>query len=324
MAPRKTNPQTAKAPDDLEPDDIPEVPETPETPETPESPALLPAPITFTHRVIARDGLNLRAGPGTEFSVLRSLPFGTPVNIMKRDGSWALIDQNGDSAADGHAHSSFLEEFRTTALDSEAAGTSPNGLPMTATPGDDLFARVTSVAVKKMFPATPVSNIEKNLPFVLDGLRIVGLTDRAMLLMSLATIRAETESFRPIDEGISPHNTNVMPFDKYEGRKDLGNTQSGDGPRFKGRGYVQLTGRANYTGIGEQIRIKLVSNPQLANDPHIAGLVLAQFLKNHAKRIRGALAVSDLREARKAVNGGVHGLDRFKDAFEIGRTALPK
>jgi hypothetical protein len=62
------------------------------------------------HRVIARDGLNLRSGPGTDFLTIKSLPFGTAVNVMSRDGPWALVDLIGDGAADGHVHASFLEE----------------------------------------------------------------------------------------------------------------------------------------------------------------------------------------------------------------------
>jgi hypothetical protein len=177
-----------------------------------------------------------------------------------------------------------------------------------------------------MFPVTNKANIVANLPFVLAGLRGCGLTDRSMVLMALATIRAETEGFLPISEGRSRFNTLVTPFDKYDtgtsiGRV-LGNTQAGDGPRFKGRGYVQLTGRDNYTRIGAQIGVNLVDDPERANDPEVAGKILAQFLKNKESRIRNALANRDLHDARKAVNGGSHGFNRFKDAYDRGLIAL--
>jgi hypothetical protein len=173
-----------------------------------------------------------------------------------------------------------------------------------------------------MFPATPKSNIARNLPFVLAGLRACGLADRPMALMALATIRAETEGFVPVDEGQSRFNTQNTPFDLYEGRTNLGNTVAGDGARFKGRGYVQLTGRANYTRIGRQIGHDLVAAPHLANDPTVAGLILAQFLKNAEGAIRAALSSNDMRRARRLVNGGSHGLDRFSDAFERGEEAI--
>ena len=55
-------------------------------------------------------------------------------------------------------------------------------------------------------------------------------------------------------------------FKKYDGRADLGNNQPGDGLRFKGRGFVQLTGRRNYTNFGQILGIDLAGNPALALD----------------------------------------------------------
>jgi uncharacterized protein YgiM (DUF1202 family) len=69
------------------------------------------ADATNWYRVIARDGLNLRAGPGTDFWTIRSLPFGTVVNVIRHDSQWALVDLVGDGAADGHVHTSYLEEL---------------------------------------------------------------------------------------------------------------------------------------------------------------------------------------------------------------------
>ena len=78
----------------------------------------------------------------------------------------------------------------------------------------------------------------------------------------------------------------------------------------------------NYTRIGPQIGVDLVAAPEMANDPTTAGLILAQFLKNVETKVRAALADGNLRLARKLVNGGSHGLDRFEDAFERGQRAL--
>jgi predicted chitinase len=92
---------------------------------------------------------------------------------------------------------------------------------------------------------------------------------------------------------------------------------------FKGRGYVQLTGRANYSRIGSQIGEPLSTQPELANDPATAGIILAQFLKNKENAIRAALTAGNLRAARRLVNGGSHGLDRFADTYNRGLTVLP-
>src|SRR4051812_26049971 len=72
----------------------------------------------------------------------------------------------------------------------------------------------------------------------------------------LAQMAQECDGFRTMTEYASGAD--------YEGRKDLGNTQSGDGKRFKGRGYPQLTGRFNYDKYGTILGIDLVKNPERA------------------------------------------------------------
>jgi putative chitinase len=193
--------------------------------------------------------------------------------------------------------------------------------------GTDITGKVTPARAKKMFPATPLAPITKHLPFVLQALKDSDLGDKPMVLMALATIRAETEGFVPISEFKSKFNTKSTPFDRYEpgtpAGKRLGNTKPGDGPRFKGRGFVQLTGRFNYTRVGKQLQAPLVSQPDEANDPALAGRILARFLKNNEDAVRAALNRGNLKKARKLVNGGSHGLDRFTDAFERGEQAIP-
>jgi peptidoglycan L-alanyl-D-glutamate endopeptidase CwlK len=192
----------------------------------------------------------------------------------------------------------------------------PAGAPMPAVP-------VSIVA--KMFPATPLDNIKVNLPFVLTALERSALTSKPMILVAVGTIRAETESFEPISEGRSRFNTSPggAPFDLYDHRKDLGNRGPTDGADYRGRGYVQLTGRANYLEFGPRIGVSnLADQPHLANDPGIAGQLLASFLLKHRTGIEQALANNDLTTVRRLVNGGSNGLDRFVDAFKIGARLL--
>lgn len=185
----------------------------------------------------------------------------------------------------------------------------------------DATAKFTVAVVSGMFPSTPVGNIKTNLPFVLSALQNLDLGDREMILMALATIRAETEGFVPISEFQSRFNTppSGAPFSLYDNRKDLGNKGRFDGQNFKGRGFIQLTGRANYTTIGSQVGVDLVSEPGKANEPDVAADILARFLKNKERQIRDALLTDNLPKARELVNGGNHGFDRFKNAFTIGQ-----
>jgi peptidoglycan hydrolase-like protein with peptidoglycan-binding domain len=178
----------------------------------------------------------------------------------------------------------------------------------------------------KMFPGVPVKNIETNLPFVIQAMDDAGLGDKDMVLMALATIRAETGNFTPLSEFQSKFNTapGGAPFGLYDNRKDLGNQGPPDGSSFKGRGYIQLTGRSNYQIHGAAIGLgnQLITNPALANQPDIAAKLLASFLKSKEAKIRAALKQNDLKTARKLVNGGSHGLDQFTQAFNIGKSVI--
>jgi peptidoglycan L-alanyl-D-glutamate endopeptidase CwlK len=193
-----------------------------------------------------------------------------------------------------------------------------------APPLASVLDQLSTAVVSQMFPHTPLGNIKLNLPFVLKALGDAQLGDRLMALAALSTIRAETESFEPVAEGQSRYNTSPdpkgHPFDLYDNRKDLGNTGPPDGERFRGRGYVQLTGRANYTTYGKRIGLKgqLIANSDMASEPAIAAQLLAAFLKDKERRIKEALLDWDFAGARRLVNGGSHGLDRFVDAYKIG------
>ena len=208
-----------------------------------------------------------------------------------------------------------------------AAPTTPiSSTPIVNPAAASPFPAATIKIVSKMFPATPVANIQANLPIVLQALADAGLADKEMVLMALGTIRAESASFRAISEGISKFNTTPgrHPFNLYDDRTSLGNRGRPDGARFKGRGFVQLTGRDNYRihgaaiGLGDQ----LITNPELANRTDIAAKLLASFLKNKEQAIRDALRAGDLKLARKLVNGGSHGLADFTDAYNIGKSLI--
>lgn len=205
-------------------------------------------------------------------------------------------------------------------------GGSGGAAATTATGAGSAVAGVTVEIAAKMFPGTKIDNIKANLPIVLRALADAGLADKSMVLMALGTIRAETASFRPINEGISKFNTTPgsHPFNLYDDRTDLGNTGAPDGERFKGRGFIQLTGRANYKQHGSAIGLgsRLIENPDLANQPDIAAKLLASFIKNKERAIRNALSVGDLKKARRLVNGGSHGLPQFTEAFETGWSLL--
>ena len=172
------------------------------------------------------------------------------------------------------------------------------------------------------FPARLLRTSRLNLPPLLNALAAAQLDDDKMLLMALGTIRAEAAGFQPVSEAASEFNTSAggQPFDLYDHRRDLGNEGAPDGERFKGRGFVQLTGRANYHAHGQAIGLgtQLVENPEMANDPAIAAKLLVSFLKSRETQIRAALEAGDLPAARRLVNGGRHGVLAFSEAYRTG------
>ncbi|MDO9235962.1 MAG: glycoside hydrolase family 19 protein [Aquabacterium sp.] len=93
---------------------------------------------------------------------------------------------------------------------------------------------------------------------------------------------------------------------RYEGRKDLGNVQAGDGYKFKGRGLIQTTGRANYAATGAALGIDLLRHPEQLAEPELAARSAAWYWQS---RGLNALAdVGDFRRITLRINGGTNGM----------------
>lgn len=135
-----------------------------------------------------------------------------------------------------------------------------------------------------------------------SALSDVGILSRLTLIGALATVRCEVgRDYRPKEEYASGED--------YEGRVSLGNTQPGDGKRFKGRGLIQLTGRANYTNYSKAIGIDLVSHPEALFDVNISAKVLAQYFKDRDMHL--ACNAENWVLVRRKVNGGDNSLNLF-------------
>ena len=97
----------------------------------------------------------------------------------------------------------------------------------------------------------------------------------------------------------------------YEGRKDLGNTQPGDGERYRGRGLIQITGRANYTAAMMALDVDVVEHPELLETPVLACRSAAWFWESHG--LNELADTGDQIKVTKRINGGINGLpDRIQ------------
>lgn len=116
--------------------------------------------------------------------------------------------------------------------------------------------------------------------------------------MFLAQWCEETDGFKVMYEYASGR--------EYEGRKDLGNVQPGDGPRFKGRGIAMLTGRDNYAAYGSLLGVDLLSDPERAAEPDIAVRIACLFWQKH--NINAWADRGDVKHCTYLINGGTNGL----------------
>jgi len=112
--------------------------------------------------------------------------------------------------------------------------------------------------------------------------------------------------------------------DAYEGRLDLGNTQPGDGPRFKGRGLIQLTGRSNYAAYSKARGVDYTTvegAKLLAADPVTAVDVACWFWARH--NLNAFADQDDIVTITRRINGGLNGLDSRKAKLARAKFFIP-
>lgn len=139
-----------------------------------------------------------------------------------------------------------------------------------------------------------------------------GVTTDLRICHFFAQAVVETDWFRTLEEYASG--------DAYEGRRDLGNIQPGDGRRYKGRGIFQTTGRANYKMTGEKMSIDLLSKPELLLDPRNA--VLSALIYWQSRNMNAIADRDDIDAASRAVNGGYNGYEYRVQALNTLKSTI--
>lgn len=164
---------------------------------------------------------------------------------------------------------------------------------------DGIIGRDTLRALFARFGAAPTLAGELGLAANVH-FRAYGLLDNGLRLAHfMGQCAHESGGFRYMEE--------IASGAAYEGRKDLGNTEPGDGRRYKGRGPIQLTGRANYRASGRRLGLALEEHPEMVAYPSVGLLVGVDYW---ADRELNALADrDDLLSITRKINGGTNGLE---------------
>jgi putative chitinase len=165
---------------------------------------------------------------------------------------------------------------------------------------------ISSIRIAQILGA-PQGNVAANWPRIEQCLASLGIDDGRTCVAALATIRVECPPFKPIKE----YGSATYIDDLYDTRTDLGNTpeRDGDGLLYCGRGYIQITGRANYAKYGELLGLDLIGNPDLALVPDVAASIFAAFFQQSGCAAQAA--ARNYVRVRELVNGGHNGLSDF-------------
>lgn len=171
---------------------------------------------------------------------------------------------------------------------------------------------VTAAMLRKLAPTGNQAIINSLVGPINTWAPIYSVTTKNRMAHFLAQICWESDHFKTFMEYASGA--------AYEGRKDLGNIYKGDGVRFKGRGPIQCTGRANYRAYGDKLGIDLIANPQLAATPEIGIRIAFQYWKD--KGLNGWADRDDGTQITIKINGGKNGLAGRLALVEVAKRVL--
>lgn len=133
---------------------------------------------------------------------------------------------------------------------------------------------MTNEELKFMLPNSSEANRQKYLEWLNLYMPKYNINTSARIAAFMANVGVESGSLM--------YNKEIASGSVYEGRKDLGNTQAGDGVRFKGRGLIQITGRANYLALSKALGEDFIKNPVLLETPKYAVMSACHYFATRA------------------------------------------
>lgn len=174
-----------------------------------------------------------------------------------------------------------------------------------------------------IMPGLPTAKRNTFLPFLQEALVEFSIDTPARQAAFLAQLAHESGQLRFMEELWGPTAAQARYEPQTKLAAALGNTEIGDGKRFKGRGPIQITGRANYQRFGDLLNIDLVSDPPLAALPDVAFRIAGLFWKKNGLNELADEATPDaFRRITRRINGGFNGLAEREAFYEVARTTL--
>lgn len=162
---------------------------------------------------------------------------------------------------------------------------------------------ITASLIKAINPQLPEARCAEIASGLQTAAQAAQINTPARVAAFLAQLAHESCGFRYSEEIWGP----TAAQRRYEGRKDLGNTVKGDGYRYRGRGFIQLTGRHNYQKYGFALGLPLVEQPDLAARPDVAARVAAAYWTSAG--LNALADAGNFREITRRINGGFNGWD---------------
>jgi predicted chitinase len=182
---------------------------------------------------------------------------------------------------------------------------------------------LTTEQLQKIMPQLPAAKRATLFPFLTAAIGEFAIERPPRAAAFLAQLAHESGQFRFMEEiwGPTPAQRRYEPPGKLA--TDLGNTETGDGKRFKGRGPIQITGRSNYRRYGDLLGVDLIANPPRAALPEVAFRVAGLYWsKKGLNELADQVTRQAFREITRRINGGFNGLADRERFYETAKTVL--
>ena len=169
-------------------------------------------------------------------------------------------------------------------------------------------------------PKLPQAKRQLYLPFINKVMEIYEIDTPLRASAFLAQIAHESGELRFMEEIWGPTEQQKKYDPPHDVAKRLGNTQPGDGFRYRGRGAMMITGRANYQKYGDLLKVDLVGNPDLAATPQYAFSTAGLYWKVNG--LNELADIQDFTAITRKINGGLTNLAERERYYEIAKDAL--